>query len=67
MFPQGVDTGFLGFHKLAMGFKAAKTAATQTSSKMRMWTIFLMQQSDARPFIALSVAVRLLIRYDSGR
>jgi hypothetical protein len=28
MFPQGVDTGFLGFHELAMGFKAAKEAAS---------------------------------------
>jgi hypothetical protein len=31
MFSQSVDTGFLGFHKFAMGFKAAKAAASATN------------------------------------
>jgi len=53
MFSQSVDTGFLGFHKFAMGLRRPKRQPVpQTSSKMPMWTIFLMQ-SNARYFIAL--------------
>jgi len=67
MFPQSVDTGFLGFHKFAMGFKAAKAAVSATNIIENANVAIFLMQPNARYFIALPARSPLTNSLRCGR